>query len=185
MARRERGLSSYEPGPAAWRTVAAAVLRVVAELAGQGVQVAFFTLRRGRWQREIGALVCRDPLPVAIVVGSGVSAGQPRRTQAPLRLVWCILCSAALLTGCASRQVGTKSSWELLNQGHQSSAQELSQTVRLLEGGNDWADVAQSARMLDRSREETGFGAIRDDLGKTFAPPFSFEDLRSTFRLLR
>jgi len=186
---KRRSSSPFDPGPEAWRTVAGALLRVVAELAGQGIQLVLFTFfRRERWRREIGAMVERDPLPAPVPLGA--SATPPARaagTRAflPLLGVAAFLGASTLLSGCAQRQVGSKSSWELLQQQQDSSGQQLGDTLRLLEGGNDWSDVSTSARLLARSKGETGFTAIHRDLQRTFAPPFNFQELRDTFRLLR
>ena len=68
-------------------------------------------------------------------------------------------------------------------QGNRTPTQHLGQTVRMLDGHNDFSDLARSAELLASGPEE-GFGVIARDLHATFIGPFSFEELRSTFRLL-
>jgi hypothetical protein len=97
-----------------------------------------------------------------------------------------LLCGACwFLPGCASySSTGSMSTWDLLMMGGGDSWKGIRDTSRLLEGGNDLSDVATTARLLMAGPEE-GFDVIRNDLRKTFAPPFNFDELRMTLRLLR
>lgn len=170
----------FEPGAAAWGVVLAALLRVVGELALQGFFLGLFLLGRERWRRELGALVGREPLPVAPI--SGIAA---RRSRTPLLLALAAAAVALPLAGCATERTGSRSSWDLLQQDSAPSGRDLANTFDLLEGNNDWQDVRRSGRLLSSRHEQTGFDAIRHDLHRTFAPPFNFDELRDTFRLLR
>ena len=54
-----------EPTPAAWWTVARAMVVVLVEILGQGCRLVTFTLTRDRWRREITRRVRRGALPPA------------------------------------------------------------------------------------------------------------------------
>jgi hypothetical protein len=97
------------------------------------------------------------------------------------------LIALVILPGCLtpSRTIGSRSSWELFARDVRTPRQRLGDTFRLLEGENDWQDVRKSAALLDGPEHaKGGFDVISRDLRRTFAPPFNFEELRSTFRLL-
>ncbi len=96
-----------------------------------------------------------------------------------------LLAFACLLNfGCAST-VGSRSTWELWNMtGSQGAFGQLERTVDLLEGSNDFSDVAQCAELFMQG-PTGGFRVIAEDLQEIFSSPFSFEELHSTFRLLR
>ncbi len=108
--------------------------------------------------------------------------GQVHRMKLKLLALIAVVC--LFNAGCAS-SVGTRSSWELWNMtGSQGTFGHVKRTVDLLEGSNDFSDVAKSAELLMQG-PESGFRVIGRDLHQTFWGPFSFEELRSTFRLLR
>lgn len=94
-----------------------------------------------------------------------------------------ILLLATLLPGCGFSKDGSRSSWELWQQESRGSWTRLRETVDQLEGGNDPSDIARTGKLLTQG-SQGGFGVIGRDLGRTFFPPFSFRELRSTFRLL-
>jgi len=169
--------SPFEPGLSSWGTVLVALLRVIGELAVQAAQLVLFTVRREKWRREIRSLVARDPLPTTAAGGSR----SPRVAGVCLALIG----ACALLGGCAQQKIGTKSSWQLFTDERSSAPQRLSETMSLLEGNNDWSDVAVTTRLFRGDEQKSGFVVIGEDLRRTFAPPFNFEELRDTFRLLR
>ena len=49
------------------------------------------------------------------------------------------------LIGCAGNRIGSRSTWGLWMQENRTPTQHLGQTVRLLDGHNDFSDLARSA----------------------------------------
>ena len=107
----------------------------------------------------------------------------PRRISGKLPSLLLLGVLLGSSVGCAGNRVGSQSTWGLCMQGNRTPTEHLVETARLLEGHNDFSDLARSAKLLSNGPEE-GFGVIARDLRATFIGPFSWEELRSTFRLL-
>ncbi len=104
------------------------------------------------------------------------------RRQSIFALALLILGSAPL-TGCAYHGHGTTSSWELFKSEKRSSWQRLRDSAALLEGHNDFSDLAVTGRQITKGPSGS-FHVIARDLRETFAPPFNFQELRDTLRIL-
>ena len=106
------------------------------------------------------------------------SALRPRLVR--FSVLGLLLGTILVTAGC--RNVGSRSTWDLLK-NRDMGWRGLSQTFDHLEGGTGFDEMGETWSLM-RQGPEGGFGtAMRD--ASIIIEPFSFRELRSTFRHLR